>query len=177
VSTHKEFVIVNGNRIVQQAADQKLVDGFTRHEAEIGSVLIDGKKVSPADVIAAAQSRIAASKAADAAKATWQTAVKADKDVRASTRVFMTQVRQAVLVMFASSIDTLAEFGLVPRKQHAVKPPTKVVAAAKAKATREARGTKGKRQKAKIKGAVVPPPATSPAVAAPAAPAPATPPR
>jgi hypothetical protein len=177
VSTHKEFVIVNGNRIVQQSADQKMVDGFTRHEAEIGSVLIDGKKVTPADVIGVAQNRITASKAADAAKATWQTAVKADKDVRASTRVFMTQVRQAVLVMFASSIDTLAEFGLVQRKQHAVKPPVQVVAAAKAKATREARGTKGKRQKAKIKGAVAPAPATSPAVAAPAGPTPATPPR
>ena len=168
---------MNGNRIVKQSADQKMVDGFTRHEAEIGSVLIDGKKVTPADVIRVAQSRIAASKAAEAAKATWQTAVKADKDQRASTRVFMTQVRQAVLVMFASSIDTLAEFGLVPRKPRAVKPPVKVAAAAKAKATRQARGTKGKRQKAQIKGAAQPAPATSPAAAAPAAPTPATPPR
>jgi len=168
---------VNGNRIVRQAADQKLVDGFNRHGSEIGAVLIDGKKVTPADVIQVAQACVAASKAAEASRAAWQTAVKADKDQRARASVFLTQVRQALLVMFASSIDSLADFGLAPRKRQAPKPPVKVEAATKAKATREARGTKGKRQKAKIKGAVHPAPVTSSTAAAPAAPTPPTPPR
>jgi hypothetical protein len=157
---------VIGTRVSLQAADQKLADGFAKHEGTIGALLIDGKKIMPADVIQTAQARIATSKAAQASHAAWQTAVKADRDERAGTRVFMTHVRQALMVMFASSIDTLADFGLAPRKRRAPKPVVKVQAAALAKATRQARGTKGKTQKAKIKGAAPQPaPATSPAVA------------
>jgi len=171
---------VIGTRVSLQAADQKLADGFAKHEGTIGALLIDGKKVMPADVIQTAQARIATSKAAEASHSAWQTAVKADKDERARTHVFVTQVRQALLVMFASSIDTLADFGLAPRQRRAPKPSVKVEAAALAKATRQARATKGKKQKAKIKGAVAQPaPATSPAATAPAAvapsPAPAAP--
>ena len=59
--------------------------------------------------------------------------------------------------MFASSIDTLADFGLAARKRRAPKPSVKVEAAALAMATRQARATKGKKQKAKIKGAVAQP--------------------
>jgi hypothetical protein len=165
---------MNGNRITQAAADQKLVDGFNRHGSLIGSLLIDGKQHKPADVVQVVQGRLDASKAVETDKATWQSAVKANKDQRAKTRVFITQVRQALLVMFASSIDILADFGLTPRKQRAPTPPVKVAAAEKAKATRVARGTKGKKQKAKIKGAAPqatpatpPTPATAPAVPTP----------
>jgi hypothetical protein len=167
---------MNGNRVTQTAADQKLADGFNRHGSLLGSLLIDGKQLKAADVVQVVQARLDASKAVETGKATWQSAVKANKDQRAKTRVFMTQVRQAVLVMFASSIDILADFGLAPRKQRTPKPPVKVAAADKAKATREARGTKGKKQKAKIKGAVpqaapatAPSPATTPAAPTPAA--------
>jgi len=170
---------MNGNRITQAAADQKMIDGFNRHGSLIGSLLIDGRQLKPADVVQVVQARLDASKAVEADKATWQSAVKANKDERAKTRVFMTQVRQALLVMFASSIDILADFGLTPRKQRAPKPPAKVAAAQKAKATREARGTKGKKQKAKIKGAAPElPPATAPTPATtPAAPTPITQPK
>jgi hypothetical protein len=162
---------MNGNRVTQTAADQKLADGFNRHGSLIGSLLIDGKQLKPVDIVQVIQDRINATKAVDAGKATWLSAVKANKDGRAKTRAFMAQVRQAVLVMFASSIDILADFGLAPRKVRAPKPPVKVAAADKAKATRAARGTKGKKQKAKIKGAVPQTtPATTPPATTPAAP-------
>jgi hypothetical protein len=71
--------------------------------------------------------------------------------------------------MFAGSIDSLAVFGLKPRKVRAApKPEDQVAAALKAKATRKARMTMGPKQKAKIKGVVpetspeTPPPATAP---------------
>ena len=164
---------MNGNRVTQQAADQKLADGFTKHGSLIGPLLIDGKQLTPADIIQVIQARTQASKAVDAGKAAWQNVVKANKNELASTRVFLTRVRQALLVMFASSIDTLADFGLTPRKQRAPKPPVKVAAAVKAKATRAARGTKGKKQKAQIKGTA---PQAVPATATAPAPAPAVPP-
>ena len=168
---------MNGNRVTQQAADQKLADGFTKHGSVIGPLLIDGKQSTPADIVQVIQARIQASKAVDAAKAAWQTVVKANKNELTGTRVFLTRVRQALLVMFASSIDTLADFGLTPRKQRAPKPPVKVAAAVKAKATRAARGTKGKKQKAQIKATAPqaePVTATAPAPALAAPPSPTT---
>jgi hypothetical protein len=50
-------------------------------------------------------------------------------------------------VALAGSIDGLADFGLTPRKVRVLTPEKKAIAAAKAKATRAARGTKGSVQK------------------------------
>jgi hypothetical protein len=49
---------------------------------------------------------------------------------------------------------TLADFGLAPRKSNAKTVQTKATAVAKNLATRKARGTMGKKQKASIKGHV-----------------------
>jgi hypothetical protein len=76
-------------------------------------------------------------------------------------------MRQALLVAFADQVDVLADFGLTGRKTRVVTPEEKVTAAAKARATRAARHTMGKRQKAAIKGALEP----SASEAAPAVPA------
>jgi hypothetical protein len=65
--------------------------------------------------------------------------------------------KKIVRAAFNGAPDVLADFGLPPPKPRVVSPETKIAAAAKAKATREARGTKGKAQKAAIKGN---PPAT-----------------
>ncbi len=78
-------------------------------------------------------------------------------------------MKQTLLVFYAGQVQTLTDFGLTARKTPVVSPETMVAAAAKAKATRAARHTLGKKQKAKITGTVVttapavPPPATPPA--------------
>jgi hypothetical protein len=77
------------------------------------------------------------------------------------------------LVFFAGQVDALSDFGLTGRKTPVVSPETRVAAANKAKATREARHTMGKKQKAAIKGTVAP---TAPATTAPAPTPVATPP-
>jgi hypothetical protein len=148
---------MNGNRVTQLVADQQLVDGLTQHGSTIGTVLIDGKQHTAASIIQVVQGRIAAEKAVETTNAAWKGAVKANKDERANTRIFMVQVRQALLVAFASNLETLASLGIKPRKKAVPKPAVKVVAAKKAAATRQARGTAGKKQKAKVKGT---PPAT-----------------
>jgi hypothetical protein len=164
---------MNGNHIQQQAADQSLADGLTKNASRIPSLLIDGRSYTVAEVVQIVMGRVSASKAVDANHGLWLNAVKANKAQRAATRVFMTQLRQALQVMFASAVDILGDMGLTPRKQPQVKVAVKAEAALKAKATRTARGTKGKRQKAAIKGTVPTPPATAtPPVAAPTPPAP-----
>ncbi len=168
----------NNNRTKQQNADQKLIDGVTKHAATIPTVVIGGSSYTTAAIIAVLQQRLTASKASQATRATWQNAVKADKDERASTKAFVSGLRQALQVAFAGSIDSLADFGLTPRKPRVITPEQKTAAAAKAKATRAARHTMGPKAKLAVKGdvtGVVVTPVTSQAAAspAPAAPAPA----
>ena len=56
--------------------------------------------------------------------------------------------------MFAGLFDTLADFGLSPRKVAVVSPEARVAAVAKTKATRAARHTMGAKQKKAIQGDV-----------------------
>jgi hypothetical protein len=156
------------NRLKQQVADQKIVDGFTKHAQTITSLVIGGTSYTTTAIIGVLQARLATSTAAQSTRATWQNAVKADLDERAKTKTFMSGLRKALHVAFDGSIDTLADFGLTPPKKRVVTPEQKAAAALKAKATRAARHTMGSKQKAAIKGTV---PATAPATT-PAAPAP-----
>jgi hypothetical protein len=151
----------------QNAADQALIDGFIKHAASLVSLTIAATTVSNKDLIGELQARIDLRKAVQTTRATWKVALKAQADQRSTSNTFVARVRQALLVTFADQVDTLDDFGLTPRTRRAVDPQVQVDAAAKAKATREARHTMGPKQKAKIKGTV--------ATTAPATPAPATP--
>jgi hypothetical protein len=152
------------NRTTQTAADQQLADGLTTNAALIGTLTIAGKQVKPADVVQVLQTRITAGKAATAAKVNLKAAATTAKTTLAETRALIRAVRQALRLMFANDINLLATFGLAPAKQNAPKPAVKVGAAAKAKATRAARGTdKGKKQRKAIKAPVAPTPAPAPA--------------
>jgi hypothetical protein len=162
----------NANRVTQQATDQKLIDGITKHEQAITSLTIGSTSYKPTDIIAILQARIAAANTTLSTRATWQSAVLADKSELTKTQTVVSGVRQAILLMFAGAVDTLADFGLKPRKARAVRTPAeKAEASAKAKATRAARHTMGSKQKASIKGtapqaAPATPPAASAAIAA-----------
>jgi len=164
--------IVN-TRGKQQAMLQKLMDGLKKHQQAVGSLLIEGKSYTTADLLAVLQARLDAADAALSTRATWQNAVKADYDERAKTKGFLSGLRQTLLVAFAGSVDTLADFGLVGRKPRVISPEKKVAAAEKAKATRAARHTMGKKQKAQIKGEPAQPAPATPTPASPVAPAPA----
>ena len=162
-------------RIKEQTSDRKLIDGLNKHQAIVPSVLIAGAPIKTVDVIATLQARLATANAAQSTRATWLNAVKADRDERAKTKTLLLALRQALQLMFSGSIDTLADFGLAPRKARVITPEKKAAAALKAKATREARHTMGKKQKSTIKGTVPQTaPATPPAATPPTVPTPAT---
>ncbi len=155
------------------AADQSLLDGINKHSAAMPTVIVSGAAVPLKDITDTLQARIQAARNVAPAKATWQVAVQADRDQRANSKTLVTVLKQALVLHFNGQVETLADFGLTGRKPTVVSPETRVAAAAKAKATRAARHTMGKKQKAKIKGTVpaaapeVPPPATAPAPVAP----------
>lgn len=157
------------NRIDQTTAEQTLIDGFNKHAAAIPSMVINGVVRTTKDIVATLQSRIDSARTALSTRATWQTAIRTDQALRDTTKTYVSGVKQGLLVAFAGQLDTLADFGLTARAKHVATPEEKIVAAAKAKATREARHTMGSKQKAAIKGTVTP---TAPAPAVPPAPTP-----
>jgi len=149
-----------------------LIDGLNKHAQTIASLVIAGATMTTKDIIEHLQARIDSAKGAQTTRATWQNAVKSDKDERAKSRGLLSGVKQALLVAFAGQIDTLADFGLNPRKPRVLSPEQKTIAATKARATRAARHTMGKKQKAAVKGTVSPA-APAPAVTPAPAPVPA----
>jgi hypothetical protein len=156
---------VKRNQASQTAADQSLIDGFTKHAATLLTLLVGGSTVKTSDLVTVLQARIAVIKAAIAAKAALMAAVAAMNAEMAKTAVLVSGARQALKVAFAGQADQLGDFGLQPPKVRT--PPSaeaKAQAAAKALATRQANHPNaGKKSK-------VTPVAAAPA-AAPVAPA------
>jgi hypothetical protein len=138
----------------QQAADQALIDGFTKHQATLPpSFLIAGVHVPTTTIVATLQARIAARAAVATARASYQAVVKASHDQLDTSQARISGAREAVKVMFAGQVEALADFGLSPRKARAPRTPQQNAASiAKAQATREARHTMGPKAKRRVTG-------------------------
>jgi hypothetical protein len=170
------------NRPSETAAEQRIVDGITKHAAFIPTYFLNGIAMPTADVLAVVQRRLDAGKRVEQAKTEWLAAIAAEREERDRSRVFMSTLKQFVLAAFRGQLGLLADFGLVGPKVPSPKPAALVASAVKAKATRAARHTMGKNQRAAIVGSppsftVVPvtPTAASTPVAQPApAPAPSS---
>ena len=150
------------NRKAELTVDQKLIDGVQKHLANVASLPIGGQMMTPADIVKVLQDRVDSGKAAQAADAGRSAAIKADHDLRAGTKKFISSLRRIVVGMFSENPDTLATFGMKTRKVFTADVDGKRKAVAKALATREARHTLGPKQKAKIHGTVPADPASPP---------------
>ena len=149
------------NRPDYLASIEKLVEGFNKHPAEVPQLVIGGIVVKNADIIAKLDARVAQAKVVGTTNATWKAAVEADKAATQDLKQLLSNVRQALLVVLAGKTEALADFGLTARKKPVITPEKKAAAALKAKATRVARGTTSKKQKAKIVANVEVTPATA----------------
>jgi hypothetical protein len=141
---------IRGKR--QAAADiRALVAGTTKRFP--AKIVLDGAELATANVNARLLDFATAVDDCDKAYAKWRTAVARVRGMQPATRELLRNVRELVRVMFNRSAPIMGEFGMKPRKKPKRRTTKEQIAAnAKAKATREARGTLGKRQKAKIKG-------------------------
>jgi hypothetical protein len=115
----------------------------------------------------------------NASEASTRDTVTALRDVQAKVNPVLRDYRRFILATFGTASEALTDFGLTPPKARApLTAEQRVAATAKTRATRTARGTTSKKQKAAVKGnvtgvtitPVVEPTATTP----PAQPAPAT---
>jgi hypothetical protein len=148
------------SRNARHTADESLITGVLKFFSSYAALTIGSTTMKPADIVKLLQDRIDTSKAVLAADAARTAAIKADRDKRAQTAGFVQSLRRTVVGMFTESPDTLATFGLHAPKAAKTTVATKAEAVAKNKATREARGTLGSKQKKNVKGTV---PAAAPA--------------
>jgi len=149
------------NKTIRNA---KAIAGTQKHLMNLASIILNGAAFTPAQIIALLQAESDSIVAFDAADGQRKKAVATEKAASAAANPVFVTFRREVVNMFATQPETLADFGFVPPKKRVVSPATQVEAAQKRKATRKARNTMGKKQKAEIKGEVTPP---APAVAAP----------
>jgi hypothetical protein len=101
--------------------------------------------------VALLEGRVSAVSGSITAKAAYSAAVKAEEEELLQTQAVVNALRKTLLAMYTDP-STLGDFGLSPPKKPNITPAQRVVAAAKAKATRKARHTMGSQQKKAVTG-------------------------
>jgi hypothetical protein len=154
---------------------QALIAGTTKHFSN-GSFTFGNTTYTSASLVQVLQGLVSAMLARNAAETGAKDALTAEQAAQTQIDPIVRAYERLVLATFASATQTLADFGLTPPKARTPLTAQQLAArAAKAKATRTARGTTSKKQKLGVKGdvtGVVVTPVTTPTAATPVAPVP-----
>jgi hypothetical protein len=158
---------------------QALIGGLQK-QLPNGQFTLGNSAYTTATLVQTLQSLIGAIAAVNTAQANAKVAVAAMNKVATQVDPVVQNLRNNLLTMYGDAADTLALFDLAPRKAPAPRTSEeKAASAAKAEATRKARGTTSKKQKLAVTGNVTGitiTPITTPGSATPSAqPVPATP--
>jgi hypothetical protein len=172
VSTTKGRVIMSNskpNKPTALALSQKNIAGVDKYLATTATILLAGATTTPASLKAVFQDDIDQTNGLDVAEAQAKQQRAKQKAARAKAIVTRKNLKAFVLANYgAAALQMIGDFGFTaPKPKAATKVATKAKAVAAAKATRTARHTMGKKQKAAIKGSVATPtaPAPTPTVA------------
>jgi hypothetical protein len=174
---------------------KQLILGTGKHYPNGAETLhVGGATFTVTELTKSMQDFVDSRAAVEGAKAALKTKIEAERTQAPSRIAVIAAFERLLRGLFGTSADVLADFGLaLPKARVPLTAEQKAVAAAKRDATRKARGTMGKVQRKKVKGAVTaalvvtpvsgspptvatpgPGPVTTPAQATPPAPAPAT---
>lgn len=153
----------------------QLVAGTNSQFAKGTKLAFASSTFTPAQVLTQLQLLISLRAGVTDARAALAAKLAAEDAQLPALQAFMSAFVAFVKATFSKSPDVLAAFGLEPTKRETPDVQTLAVANAKREATREARGTKGTRQRKSVMGAVTgvvvtPIVAGPPVVTAPAAP-------
>ncbi len=164
-------------KITKQAHVGKVIAGIQKHFMNLSTIELAGTVRTPAELIAMLQTAPEAIKQSSNAKAAWLAQVQIERNILQEISPVLRYMKALVVSKFGDTVDSgqkLEDFGYTPRKVPTKKVAVKAAAIEQGQATRVARATRGKRQKAKIKGAVAPKPSKDGQVAAAPAPAAST---
>jgi hypothetical protein len=151
---------------------QALITGLQKQFPN-GKFTLGNNGYTTKTLVSELQSLIDAIDAVNMAQAKATIAVAALRETGATVGPIVLALRSNLLAMFGDAVDILALFGLAPRKRPAPRTGEEnAAAAAKAKATRNARGTTSKKQRLAVVGnvtGITVTPITAPAEVAPPA--------
>ncbi len=156
------------NRIAKHTrenSDRTIIDATDKH-MKGRTIVLEGEDMKQAKLKQKFQDDLDAAAATAAAKAQYQAAVIAERETAAETRRVKTALIAYLIATYDPTSEVLVDFGCKPRKAPKTKPAVKAEAIKLSRATREARHTMGKRQRAKIVVKDLPP---QPAASAPPA--------
>jgi hypothetical protein len=140
--------------------DRLAIAGVKTVYGNLPAIVLRGVSYAPADVIKAFQAQIDAVGATAKAKAAYDAALAAERTASASANGIFKGLKAKALSDFENQPEVLNQFGFKLPSRKTPSAEEKAQAVAKRDATRAARHTMGKRQKAGIKGTV---PETTPA--------------
>jgi hypothetical protein len=131
-----------------------LITGLTDSPPqEVTSLLVNGKKYKVAELLAALTAYADKYEATDEAFTAFRTALEERVAIEPEAVHLVQGVRTVLKGMYGKKSVALETYGITPDKEPVpLTPEQEVVKVAKAKATRIARHTLGKKQKEKIKG-------------------------
>jgi hypothetical protein len=117
-----------------------------------GPRVFAGKTYTPAEIVAGLQSLIDEQDATARKRAEWTQQVKRERALEKALGPFVLGIKSLVNALYGPQGKEVADFGIENRKRGPKTLAAKVAMTEKARATRIARGTKGKRQRKKIVG-------------------------
>jgi hypothetical protein len=153
------------SKAVRSDRNRKAIVGVKKYYANAPSIVVDGVSYTPSEVEKVLKDSIDAADATSAAATAFHDAVSAEKAANAKGDVLYRGLRAFLITQFKTKPETLDDFGITLTQKQVPDAKTVATAVEKRAATRKARSTMGKRQKAGIKGQ---PPATAPDTAKPA---------
>jgi hypothetical protein len=141
---------------------EAFVSGIAKRLVNVPSLFVAGVTYTPSSLTTLFQSIVDRAAAVATAETQLRDARKALRDVLGTTVMVAVGFRHAMRNMFGEQAEALADFGLAPPRVHTPTVEQKASSVAKGKATRQARHTMGKKQKAEIKGSVSTPTPVAP---------------
>jgi hypothetical protein len=166
----EEKMSINQNHAKIVASCNQRLTALKKFVTTKTPMVINGQSMKPSDVIAIYQDTLDTRSAAETQRAAYEQALQARERANTARLAIDEGLKAWVANQFGPGTQTVSEFGFSPRKVGAKSAQTKADAVVKLRATRKARNTLGKRQKAGIKGTIpVPTAPAEPAITAPAA--------
>jgi ribosomal protein S15P/S13E len=153
------------SKSAQLAFLRQFAAGLIKHLA--GKTLDLSSMIQVNDFVAKIEALLALAAAADTAEAAWKQQIEAVNTAASELGDDVEVVRSYLNALYGPKSTVLLDFGLKPQKTPVRKPAVVNAGIEKGAATRVARHTMGKKQKAAIHGEV---PATAPAPATPSGP-------
>jgi hypothetical protein len=144
------------NKPTALSLDQKHIGGVDKYFSSNRSILLAGTDITPAALKAVFQDDIDATNALDAAEAQAKQRRATQRAARKKASATRRDLKAYILGNYGpTAVQMLDDFGFTAPKPRGVrKVATKAQAVAQAEATRKARHTMGKKQRAKVKGKV-----------------------